>query len=126
MVASSVRHYEVRAASSGIFGRVLCSARQQHFVIDGPVQNGCPGEALTPAEAFLSGVASCGVELIEVFARRDGIPLDRVEVSIAGTLDRSRSVRPDLTVLNTVLMDIRLHGVTSDQAARLVEEFKKT
>jgi len=126
MAASSVRQYEVRAVSSGIFGRVLCSAREQHFVIDGPVQNGCPGEALTPAEAFLSGVASCGVELIEVFARRDSIPLDRVEVSIAGTLDRSRPVRPDLTVLNTVLMDIRLHGVTPDQGSRLIEEFKKT
>lgn len=126
MVASSVRQYEVRAVSSGIFGRVLCNAREQHFVIDGPVQNGCPGEALTPPEAFLSGVASCGVELIEVFARRDGIPLHRVEVSIAGMLDRSRPVRPDLTVLNRILMDIRLHGVTPDQGSRLVEEFKKT
>jgi uncharacterized OsmC-like protein len=126
MVVSSVRHYEVRAASSGVFGRVLCSARQQHFVIDGPVQNGCPGEALTPPEAFLAGVAACGVELIEVFARRDGVPLARVEASVAATLDRSRPVRTDVTVLNTFAMDLRLHGVSEEQGNRLVEEFKKT
>jgi hypothetical protein len=48
---------------------VLCTARDQHFVIDGPVQNGCPGEAVTPPEAFLTGVAACGVELVQVIAR---------------------------------------------------------
>ena len=66
------RHYEVRASSAPTFGRVLCSARNHHFVVDGPVQNGCPGEALTPPELFLSAVAACGVELLHVIAR-DGL-----------------------------------------------------
>jgi hypothetical protein len=43
------------ARSTDVFGRVLCDAREQHFVIDGPVWNGCPGEELTPGEAFLAG-----------------------------------------------------------------------
>ncbi len=61
--------YDVQALSTDIFGRVLCSARNHHFVVDGPVQNGCPGEAITPAEMFLGGVAACGVELMQVIAR---------------------------------------------------------
>ncbi|HLU66100.1 MAG TPA: OsmC family protein [Kofleriaceae bacterium] len=124
--STTARQYQVRAASSGVFGRVLCSARHQHFVVDGPVQNGCPGEAMTPPEAFLAGVASCGVELIEVFARQDGIPLERVEAEITGTIDRGNPVRTDVTVFNEVALDLRLHGVTAEQAAHLVTRFQKS
>ena len=52
---SNIREYDVRARSTDIFGRVLCSARNHQFVIDGPVQNDCPGEAITPAESFSRG-----------------------------------------------------------------------
>ena len=31
--------YEVAARSTDVFGRVLCSARDHHFVIDGPVHS---------------------------------------------------------------------------------------
>ena len=63
-----IRRYDVDARSTDTFGRVLCACRQHHFVVDGPVQNGCPGEAVTPAELFLSGVAACGVELLQGIA----------------------------------------------------------
>ena len=63
MAESQIRSYSVKARSTDTFGRVLCNARDQHLVVDGPVQNGCPGEALGPAELFLAGVAGCGVEL---------------------------------------------------------------
>src|SRR3546814_5466390 len=66
-----IRTYAVSARSTDTFGRVLCGARNHQFVIDGPVQNGCPGEELTPPEVFLSGVASCGVELLQVLARQE-------------------------------------------------------
>jgi len=71
-VNTDLRHYRADAKSTDTFGRVLCSAREQHFVMDGPVWNGCPGEALTPGEAFLAAVAACGVELAQVIAREDG------------------------------------------------------
>ena len=116
--------YEVAARSTDVFGRVLCSARDQHFVIDGPVQNGCPGEALTPAEAFLAGVAACAVELIHVFAREEDLPLRRVQAAIDGDIDRDRPVRPDLTVFNRVGLRLELDGVGGDEADRLVERFK--
>ena len=57
MAQTDVREYAAQAASTDTFGRVLTSARNHHFVVDGPVQNGCPGEAITPAELFLAGVA---------------------------------------------------------------------
>jgi organic hydroperoxide reductase OsmC/OhrA len=75
---SSVRLYEVHARTSPVFGRVMCGARNHHFVVDGPVGNGCPGEAPTPAEIFLSAVAACGTEVIQVIARDDGVPLESV------------------------------------------------
>ena len=69
MAQSDVREYSVQAASTDTFGRVLTSSRNHHFIVDGPVQNGCPGEAITPAELFLAGVACCGVELVQVLGQ---------------------------------------------------------
>jgi uncharacterized OsmC-like protein len=120
------RRYAVAAASTDVPGRVLCSARDHHFVVDGPVQNGFPGEAITPVEVFLSAVAACGVELLQAFARQDGIPLERVQVAAAGAIDRSRPVRPDATVLNWFTADFELGGVSEEQGAQLIERFKKT
>ena len=87
---SPVRSYEVGARSTDVFGRVLWSCRDQHFVADGPVHNGCPGEAVTPAELFLAGIASCGVELVQVVARDDGVAVGQVRAWISGEIDPLR------------------------------------
>src|SRR5207237_8615183 len=110
MSQQEVRQYELQARSTETFGRVLCSARTHHFVVDGPVQNGCPGEAITPGELFLAAVASCGVELVEVIARERGTGLSQVTARISGTIDRSRPVRSDRTVFNSVHLDLELRG----------------
>ena len=120
----AVRTYEVGARSTDVFGRVLCSTREQHFVVDGPVQNGCPGEAVTPGEIVLAGVAACGVELIQVFAREEELPLRAVRVGVAGEMDPDNPVRPDVRVFNTVRVEFQLEGVTKDEAEHLVERFK--
>jgi uncharacterized OsmC-like protein len=114
----------VRAATSGTFGRVLLSAGTNHLVVDGPVRNGCPGEAITPAELFLGGVASCAVELVEVIARADGVPLTGVEAEISGTIDREHAIRSDVTVFSSVDLRFTLRGVDDEQAARLVRTFQ--
>lgn len=125
MSAPTLRRYEVDACSTDTFGRVLWSCRGQHFVADGPVHNGCPGEAVTPAELFLAGVAACGVELVQVLAREEGVPLERARVEIAGELDPQRPVREDVTVFNAVRLEFHLDGVGEDEAARLVERFTR-
>ena len=123
--APSIRHYEVRATTTRTFGRILASARDHHIVVDGPVQNGCPGEELTPAELFLGGVASCGAELIQVIARDEGVAVAAVDVTVTGSVDRSRQPRTDVTLFNTVRVDIVLTGTDGARAAALVEAFKR-
>jgi uncharacterized OsmC-like protein len=116
-----LREYRAEARSTDTFGRVLCNAREQHFVIDGPIWNGCPGEALTPGEAFLAGVAACGVELAQVIAAEDGLAVGAVNVRIDGVVDREHPVREDLTVFNRVRMRFTIEGVSEEQAESLVE-----
>jgi uncharacterized OsmC-like protein len=125
MTQAEVRRYQTGARSTETFGRVLISARDQHLISDGPVQNGCPGEAITPAEMFLSGVAACGVELIQVLARQVEVPLRSVSAAIEATQDPAAPVRSDVNIFNTVRLNLELSGVTQEQASDLVERFKR-
>lgn len=122
---SPVRSYAVDARSTDVFGRVLWSCRDQHFVADGPVHNGCPGEAVTPAELFLAGIASCGVELVQVVARADETPVGSVRARISGEIDPEHPVREDVTVFTSVRLELELAGVDQTEAERLVEQFKR-
>jgi len=124
MAQADLRQYEAQAASTETFGRVLCSVRNHHYVIDGPEQNGCPGEEVTPGELFLSAVASCGVELVQVLAKSEKIPLQGITVEITGVMDRSNPVRPDFSLFNTVRLHFLMQGVPDAQAKDLVEKFK--
>jgi uncharacterized OsmC-like protein len=124
MSQTDLRRYEVEARSTDTFGRVLCGCRNHHFVADGPVQNGCPGEAVTPAELFLSGVAACGVELVQVLAKAGGVPLKTARVAIEGLMDRANPVRPDVSLFNSVRLRFDLEGVTPEQGSQLVAAFK--
>ena len=125
MSAVEVRRYGVSARSTDMFGRVLWSCRDQHFVADGPVWNGCPGEAVTPGELFLAGVATCGVALLQVLARAGDVPLQTASVDISGELDPANPVRPDLNVFNSVTLSFLLGGVSQEQGTELVEAFKR-
>lgn len=124
MAPATPRHYEISARSTDTLGRVLCTARHHHFVIDGPAQSGFPGEALGPAEAFLAGVASCGVELVQALARDQKLPLSGVKVGITGMMDRANPVRQDLSVFNAVELKFQLAGVTQPEAENLIERFR--
>jgi uncharacterized OsmC-like protein len=123
--APQVRRYATSGRSTETFGRVLVSARDQHIIVDGPVQNGCPGEAITPAEMFLSGVAACGVELIQVLAKQSNIPLTRVAASIEALQDPAKQRREDVSTFTSVTVDLELGGVTPEQAEDLVTRFKR-
>jgi uncharacterized OsmC-like protein len=124
MASPETRSYATSARSTDTLGRVLCSVRNHHFIVDGPVQNGAPGEEVTPAELFLTGIAACGVELVQAFAKTESIPLRAISVDIAGTLDRANPVRKDLSVFNTVRVNFHLAGVTAAQGSVLIDRFK--
>ena len=118
MTQPDLRTYAVHARSTDTFGRVLCGCRNHHFVVDGPVQNGCPGEAVTPAEIFLSGV-----ELMQVLAKDRGIPLRAARVAITGEMDRANPVRKDFALFNSVRLRFDLSGVTQEQGSELIALF---
>ena len=122
---AEVRQYTVSASSTDTLGRVLCSARNHHVIVDGPEQNGCPGEEITPVELFLQAVAACGVELVQVIAKDEQLPLKKVAVEISSTQDRSRPVRPDVSLFNSVDIKFQLHGVSRQQGERLIGAFRQ-
>src|SRR5436309_743843 len=124
MAQADAREYKIHARSTDDFGRVLCSCRNHHFIADGPVQNGCPGEAISPAELFLSGVAVCGVELVQVLAKSEAVPLKAISVDISGVMDRSRPPRPDVSLFNSVRLRFRMIGVTEQQGKKLLDAIK--
>lgn len=124
-VQGDIREYAAQGHSTHIFGRVVCSARNHHFIVDGPVQNGCPGEEVTPSELFLASVAACGVELVQVIARQQDVPVKDVAVSIQARQDRGNPARSDFSVFNTVRLHFHLKGVTQEQGAQLIEAFKR-
>jgi organic hydroperoxide reductase OsmC/OhrA len=124
MAQSQIRSYAAQARSTDTFGRVLCNARNHYFVVDGPVQNGCPGEAVNPGEIFLAGVAACGVELVQVIAKEQQLMPTSIAVEIEGQVDRGNPVRSDLTLFNAVQLRFELGGVTQPQADDLIHRFK--
>ena len=123
---TEVKEAAAGAASTNTFGRVLCQARNHYFVVDGPVESGCPGEALNPGEVFLAGVAACAVEVVQLIGKREGIPLKDVDVNISGKQDPSRPIRRDLAVVNSLHIQFRMKGITEQEGQKLVEAFKGT
>lgn len=109
----------VWSSTTHVPGRSLNSARSNHFVIDEPAYAGGPGEALTPADAFLAGVSACGVLLVQSFAHRDGIPLQHAEATIEGI--RTRDNPADFQSVN---VRFELVGPNAQQAQQLVDAYR--
>jgi uncharacterized OsmC-like protein len=124
-MSTDVRNYDVSARTTDVFGRVLCSARDHHFIVDGPVQNGCPGEAVTPAELFLASVSACAVELIQVLGRQQNVEIHRLRAHVHGMMDRGNPVRTDHMVFNAVRVELEFEGTDYEKAFELAEAFKK-
>jgi len=108
----------VRSSSSGTVGRAQSVARGQTLRLDSSARP--QPDALTNSEAFLAGVSSCGVTLIEGHARETGVPLRRMEVVIEGMRTAAEPNR-----FASVAMTFELAGVTQQQAESLVEVYRQ-
>lgn len=106
--------YTVHSASVGHVGRSINTIRQHHLIIDSPSVN----EEMTSSEAFLAGVSSCGVTLIERAAQETGIRLDRIEV----TIEAYR--HPEIVAFERLAMAFRLTGPSREEADLLVGRYK--
>jgi uncharacterized OsmC-like protein len=121
---ADVRRYAAEARSTDVLGRVRLNARHHHLTVDGPPWNDFPGEEVMPGELFLGGVATCAVEVVQMFARDDDIPLGDVRVQINAELDHDNQLHPEHTLFNRVWMRVEVEGVTQAVAEDLVDRFK--
>lgn len=103
----------VHSASIGQPGRALNTARMHSLVLD---SSSGPGEGLTNTEAFLAGIASCGVTLIEKYAVEAGVPLAGMGVTISGI-----QAAADHTRFQAIDVRFEFDGVGQAEANRLVE-----
>lgn len=109
----------VHSATSETPGRATNEVRGNRFVIDEPTHLGGPGEQITPADAFLSGVAACGVLMVQGRARDTRVRLDRLDVDLEAIRQRS-----DTSVFQRIDMHFRFSGPTQAEANTLVDHYR--
>jgi uncharacterized OsmC-like protein len=114
---SDVKVDTVRSSSSGAPGRAVSQARGQRLVLDSSAHP--QSDAFTNSEAFLAGVSSCGVTLIETYAQDKGIPVTRMDVTIEGMRTAEEPNR-----FASVAMTFAIAGVSQAQAEHLVETYR--
>jgi len=107
----------IRSSSSGTTGRAHNAARGQRLVLDSSSR--AQPDAFTNSEAFLAGISSCGVTLIEMHARETGVPLKGMDVTIEGVRAAAEPNR-----FSHVTMTFEIGGVTQEQAEALVETYR--
>ena len=115
---------EARSYSSGTRGRCITNVRSNHFVVDDADYSGGPHEAITAAEAFLSGVTACAVLMVERVARDREIPLSWIDVTAEASRDRD-TAREGHSVYDQVRMSFQVTGPDEAQAAELVDVYKR-
>ena len=107
----------VRSSSSGVLGRAWSEARGHRLVLDSSSRP--QADAFTNSEAFLGGVSSCGVTLIEMHAKESGIPMTGIDVTIEGARAAAEPNR-----FATVTMTFEIAGVSQTQAEELVATYR--
>jgi len=109
----------IRSVSSGVVGRARSSVRGQELVLDSSSHP--QDDAFTNSEAFLAGISSCGVTLMEVYARDEGIPITRMSAEIEGT--RTPTALP--AGFDRISLRFEISGVSQAQAESLLEVYRQ-
>ena len=107
----------VRSSSSGIVGRAQTVARGQRVMLDSSSRP--QADALTNSEAFLAGISSCGVTLIETYAQEKGMALGSMDVTIEGV-----RLNADPSRFASVTMRFEMKGLSQAEAESLVETYR--
>ncbi len=107
----------VRSSSSGVLGRARSEARGHRLFLDSSSRP--QADAFTNSEAFLAGVSSCGVTLIEMHAKESGIPRTGLDVTIEGA---RTAAEPNRFALVTMTFEIA--GVSQAEADDLVTTYR--
>ena len=114
---SSAKIDTIRSSSTGTTGRAVSQARGQRLVLDSSSRP--QPDALTNSEAFLAGISSCGVTLIEMHAREISVALTRTDVMIEGVRTADDPAR-----FAKITMRFELAGVSQAVAEDLVRIYQ--
>jgi len=111
---------------SNIPGRAVASARGHHIVVDSPPTLNGPNEELNPVDILLIALGTCATFICETAAREASIPLQAVDVDVAGDFDpRGICGEPVESGLQAFRVRVNLAGPNEDQAQFLVDSFRK-
>ena len=107
----------IRSSSSDTIGRGRNEVRGVTLHFDSSTRP--QPDAFTNSEAFLAGISSCGVTLVEMHAKETGVPLERMTVTIEG---RRPPTEPRFTAITLIF---ELVGVSQPEAEDLVETYRR-
>lgn len=115
-MADDVTITSVTSVSTATKGRVINSARHNHWVIDSPSG---PGEAMSTGESFLAGLSSCAVTLVQAVAAAEGITVGSLSVEVAAYRHAERPFDYDH-------IDVAFHyqDLPQAEAEQLTEKWK--
>ncbi len=107
-------------------GRVLMSARGNHWVYDSvPPLNG-PNEEVNPLDGMLAAVIACGMYIYEAVGIEEGITTDNLSATAQGQLDgrgvAGANVNPRLRAFD---ITINVDGPTAEEAAMMAAAFSE-
>jgi uncharacterized OsmC-like protein len=115
-MADSATVTTVTSVSTATKGRVINSARHNHWVIDSPSG---PGEAVSTGESFLAGLSACAVTLVQSLASGEGIALGPLSVEVS-----SYRVPDKPFDYDRVDVAFDYEGLPLPEAERLTERWK--
>lgn len=107
-------------------GRVLMSARGNHWIYDSvPPLNG-PNEEVNPLDGLLTALGACGMYIYEAVGREQHIPVNHLSSTVTGEFDgrgvAGAAVNPRLRAFHVTM---NVEGPNAEQAAMMAEAFGK-
>jgi uncharacterized OsmC-like protein len=117
---------KVFVQNSNLPGRVLVSARGNHFLVSSAPPLGHPSEEINPVEAMLAALATCGIFVHETAAIEQDIPLDFAAAVVQADWDvrglRGEDFNPRMQAIR---VHLTLEGPDGAQIDLLEEEFTR-
>lgn len=114
--------------SSGSFRNEVSTGKHQ-FVIDEPASAGGTDEGPTPYDLLSAALGGCTSMTLQFLAKRDGIPLEGVEVSVANDRAHAKDCADCMTKAGYIhRFDVRIKltgNLTPEQRDRLFSAAKR-
>ncbi|HEX9982704.1 MAG TPA: OsmC family protein [Thermoanaerobaculia bacterium] len=113
----------VTARNSGSFHTEV-EARTHKFVMDEPSNDGGGDLGPTPYELMAAALAGCTAMTLHFYAKREGLPLERSDVSVTHDRQHAKDCADCLSTAGYVhrfRVDIKMHGpLTREQKQHLL------